>query len=116
MAPERLLQERSRTWRDVRLDMCAEMVPWSRLDLSRRTFKDERLLPIHLGISPDSLFSPRSRVINWLQCFKKAGRLPERLLLFRCRDCSDVGYELWQSGNSPYKPLLDRSRVLSIRK
>lgn len=79
------------------------MVPYNKFDLRLRTFKDERFLPIYVGILPDNLFSPKSRVINCLQCFKKEGIIPYRLLLFKCKDLSKVGNEFGQSGTSPIK-------------
>nr|KYP42885.1 hypothetical protein KK1_035699 [Cajanus cajan] len=67
------------------------------------------LSPIHVGILPEKLFSPRSKDISGFIFFKKAGNVPESELLRMLQDTNQVK-DAMDGGKFPTKLLLCKFR------
>lgn len=65
--------------------------PWNKFDLRRKISRDGKLSPIQAGMLPESLLSPRSRVLLSVHFFKAAETSPENwLLLLSVRNVSEI--------------------------
>ena len=89
---------------------CLGILPKSIFPRSLNIAIEESLSPIHFGMVPDNLFSPRSSVdSDMLETnFKQKERFPERLLLLNCNQLRE-GSENIELGMSPDRLFLDRS-------
>ena len=89
------------------------MFPWNLLDRRLRTTKFGRLSPIHVGISPDNPFFPRSISVSCEPFIKNEGNPPDKLLLYKLKDLI-LRRKVIESGILPKKLLLAKFRMARL--
>jgi hypothetical protein len=69
------------------------MLPTNSFDGRRRIINCGRLVPIHAGILPDSLFSPKSITLSEEQFINDTGNSPMKLLFWKCNDVRELYFQ-----------------------
>ena len=89
------------------------MLPTNSFDGRRRIINCGRLVPIHAGILPDSLFSPKSINVSEKQFINDIGNSPMKLLFWKCNDVRELYFQqifLKDSGILPERLLFAKLR------
>ncbi|KAF4398626.1 hypothetical protein G4B88_013715, partial [Cannabis sativa] len=69
-----------------------------------------RLVPIHVGISPDNLFPPTSNITNWVQFFNDEGNSAVKLLFLKCNTLMETKKPM-EIGIFPDNLLFAKTRI-----
>lgn len=96
-------------------DVTAAKVPWSIFHRNRSTLRKGLLTPIHEGIVPEKLFSPRSRIVSLLHLSRTIANSPMKLLFARQTGSGLCSWNLLSTPRVSQKPAIPPLKFIQLK-